>query len=342
MNVREIAKAANVSPATVSLVLNNRPGVKDDTRKKVAELLVENGYTIKTNSDNKSRNTRSTRAASLLFIKFSSGQKLLEARDDFLVRILEGAEEEAADSGYKLGIEKAEISSLENILKNATGNYSGIIVFGTEITEADIDAFQKSPLPTVLIDAVYPGKRISTVNVDNEGGITNSLQYLLSTGHHSIGYLHSTLNCGAIPTRKAAYIKAMDQLNQPVKEEYIFTVPPFLMEAEAELSALFENCRELPDALIADNDVIALSAIRALKTHGYSVTEDISVIGFDDSNLASYFTPALTTTRVHKKALGKSAVRMLENMMVHPEEHICYHLHVETELVIRDTVKARN
>lgn len=335
MNIREIAKQAGVSPATVSLVLNNKPNVNKETRARVTVLLEENGYQIKEKID------APKAEAALLFLRYKSGTDRLESRDDFLVQIMDGVETQAKALGYALSFASTERDRLATALTEAAQTYAGVVVFGTELDDQDAELLCHAPVPLCVTDTGLPLYPVHTVSINNYGAIYEALRYLNRQGHMKIGYLHSTVQTGEIPDREISYHNAMHLLGLEVNPAFIYELDPFLNTAYKQMSAVLEQSPELPTAFIADNDMLALGAMQALQQHGIRVPDDVSLIGFDDSHMSSMANPPLTTIRVPKQIMGSAAVRQLHHVITNPPDKEIYKIQLGAELLERSSVMRR-
>ncbi|MCI9099859.1 MAG: LacI family transcriptional regulator [Lachnospiraceae bacterium] len=329
MNVREIAQAANVSPATVSLVLNGRPGVKTDTRQRVAQLLLENGYEI--------RQTRSSReTVRLMFLRYCGAKhEQFDPRYDFFVEIMNGIEYQAAEYGFQLSIANADVSSLDSTIRHAAKTFSGILLFGSELEQESVPVLLQSHCPLITIDAHFPSCPIHCVNIDNEGGIFQAVQHLHKLGHTKIGYLTSTAGNGAIPTRFQSFQSALQQYGLSYFPEYTFKLPPHLKLAENQMQKILDTRPPLPTAFAAANDSLTLGAMQALQQSGWRIPEDISLIGFDDAYLTSMSNPPLTSVSVPKEMIGRTAVRQMKHLLDCPGDSTIYKIQLCTKLIVR-------
>ena len=163
----------------------------------------------------------------------------------------------------------------------------------------------------------------------------NATSYLVNHGHQQIGYLRSKIRIKNFLEREDGFCKG---LSTQKRSDYIFDVEPTSEGAYHDMKALLEKSPKLPTAFFADNDIIAISCMKALKEKGFRLPEDISVIGFDDiMPLCEIIEPKLTTMRVPKQRLGMLAVdRLIANINNEAKEII--KLEVSTELVERDSV----
>lgn len=306
MTVRQIADYFGVAPSTVSVVLNNRPGVRKEMREKIQQVLIENGYEIK-NQDAKSVSP----TQNILFIYYKSTDYLAARKDSTMSSILEGVESVCSENNYSFSLTIATPDTLDSLLLSAASqNYAGIILLGTEFYHDPTPAFFNTSIPLVILDGFFPEFPLTTVNMDNSYGIHQALSYLKENGHTQIGYIKSSIEFGCLRDRANCVYDSMHRLglNSPY---CTIEVSQESMTIQQELSAYFETCASLPSAFIADNDTIAASAIQVLLKMGYRVPEDISIIGFDDSSICTIITPYLTTIRANLEQMSRLAVMQL-------------------------------
>lgn len=335
MNLKQIAQAANLSLSTVSLVLNGKPGVKPETRERVARMLEEQGYTIRS-----AQTAHAQELRCLHFIRYRGSGCLMESKDDFFIQILDGVERQARQSGFILRIANADQSSLKAELACAADCSQGIVLFATELELSLAPLLENCPVPLVAIDATFPHCRINTVSVENMDAMYHAVAYLHGLGHRDIGYLHSIEQTGAIPEREAGYLAAMQALGLTVHEGSIYRLYLFIDRTYDQMSRILDENPRLPTAFVADNDVLAVGAMRALQDHGYRVPADISIVGFDDSYICTVANPALTTVRSPKHDMGRMAVKRIQAMLDEKDDMVVK-ARLCTSLVERDSTAER-
>lgn len=334
MNVREIARAAAVSPATVSLVLNGKPGVKADTRQRVAQLLSENGYEIRQTGTSK-------QTVRLMFLRYcGTRHEQFDPRYDFFVEIMNGIEYQAAEYGFQLSIANADAASLEAAIRSAAETFSGILLFGSELEQETAPLLEQSPCPLIAIDAHFPSCPIHCINIDNEGGIFQAVRYLQKLGHKKIGYLTSAAGNGAIPTRLHSFQSALTEYGLSYFPEYTFSLPPHLKLAAEQMEKILNGHPPLPTAFAAANDSLTLGAMQALQQSGRRIPEDISLVGFDDAYLTSMSSPPLTSVSVPKEMIGRTAVRQMKHLLDCPDDSTVYKIQLCTKLIERQSAGA--
>lgn len=329
MNVREIAKAAGVSPATVSLVLNNKPGVKAETRQLVSKMLVENGYSIRTSQE-------SNQSIHLTFLRYTGADhEKFDPRYDFFVEILNGVERQSSDYGYVLNLENSDRASLAGTMQYAADTSSGIIMFGSELEQDLAPVLFNSPCPLIVIDANFLSIPINSVNADNTSGMFQAVSHLQLLGHKKIGYLNNSTGTGSIPDRFFAFQNALKACHLPYEPIYTISLPPHPQLAAAQMNEYLKGQPNLPTAFVADNDSLTLGAMQAFQQNGYRIPEDISLIGFDDSYMSSLSQPPLTSVSIPKEMLGRTAVRQMKILLENPDDTNVYKIQLCTSLIER-------
>lgn len=332
---KDIAEKLQISPATVSLVLNNKPGVSEKTRKKVLDTMKEEGFSpsiIPLNMKNKNGNIR--------FIVYKKYNHTMEGTP-FFSELMEGIDRQARILGYNMGItymdeEKDDIKQMLLHLKKEKPE--GILLMATEMEALDLERFKDLNIPLVIIDNYFEGESVDQVCIDNSEGAYEAIRELVSLGHKKIGYLHSSVKIHNFTQRMRGVQKAIQLFGLALHPEYVFC-----LEAKSEhgfdtLVHMFKQ-KKGPTALFADNDTMAYSAIRALQKNGIRVPQDVSVIGFDDMPICEMFEPNLTTIRVFKQQIGMCAIkRLAEIIEENPKESL--KIFVGTKLIKRESTSA--
>ena len=333
MTIRQIADMLNVSPSTVSVVLNNRPGVRSELRERIKDVLIENGYTIK---------EPKTTAGTILFVYYKSTNYLAARKDDTLTVTLNAIEQVCREERYTFSLTNATYQNIDELFsKNNLAGIDGIILLGTEYYHEPRESFYKIPVPLVVLDGFFPEYPINTVNIDNSYGMHQVISYLLENGHRDIGYLKSAVEFGCLRDRKDCIRTSMERLGLQLNPDYLIEVSQESEKIQAEMTHFLEYTDTLPTAFIADNDIIGVSAIQALQRKGLRIPEDISIVGFDDSNICTIFSPQLTTVKSDFKRMAELATRRLIQMISLEEPGIIKST-VGTTFIPRQTVSRRS
>lgn len=312
MTIREIAKIAKVSPATISLVLNGKPGVGDRKREEVLQLLEKLNYTPA-----QKKKSKKTPRKALLFLKYIKTGFLVEENAGFISKILDSIEKECSALKYSLRIQ-VESKSLELAIKNIDYTHiDGIFVIGTEIAPDDYPILKRIEVPYVVIDNSMPNFPCNSITMANEEMTHTCIQYLASLGPSSIGYIHSRFQAQNFDERETGFRETLHKLGRTFRQEHLFMLEPTLSGAYIGMKDYLEKEAEIPALIFADNDTLAIGSMKALQEHGYRIPQDVQIIGFDDIYLSATSSPSLTTIHVQRTMIGRHAVMMLNDVINH-------------------------
>lgn len=309
ISAKELAQKLNLSAATVSMALNNKPGISDRTRLIVLEAAQKYGCHI-------SKKTDSAEEGSILYVIYKKHGAIV-ADTPFFSQLTEGIQQICRDKGYELLIyyfyENNNISA--QIQELSEKNCRGILLLGTEMSCDGFEPFSRLDVPMVVLDTYFEELNCDSVLINNIQGAYLATNYLISRGLKEIGYLRSSYSIGNFAERADGYYKALRHHSLPTGHPYIHRLTPSMEGAYADMKEILEQNPPIAQAYFADNDLIAAGAIRAFKEQGYRIPEDISVIGFDNLPICEFLDPPLTTMEVPKKCLGElSVLRLLEKI----------------------------
>jgi LacI family transcriptional regulator/LacI family repressor for deo operon, udp, cdd, tsx, nupC, and nupG len=299
VSIKDIARAAGVSPSTVSRALRNHPRIGKDTTSRIHQLAKDLRYTPSLPA--RSLVTRDTTTIGLV---------ISHASDPFLGRLVEGVEEAARLSGYSvLLISAYRDADRERGVVQALyeRRVTGVIVTGSQIDAGYLELRERFPMPIVLINCPdYP----YSVSADNEMGASQAVEHLVELGHRRIGYLANPQSCGTDLARLTGYKKVLAEHGIPFDERLVAGGDGTL-RAGAQAARQLLSLSQAPTALFCFNDMAAMGAIHALSRADRSVPGDCSVIGFDDLELSAYCSPPLTTVRQPTCRMGQRAMDLL-------------------------------
>ena len=237
MKLREIAQAANTSLTTVSLVLNDKPGVSPEKREQVQQLLRENGYELRT-----AKSAESTSGKTICFLKYSKHSHLVNGNPGFVTQIMDAVEKSCRRRGYSLMVRSFDDFSnidLGEIFTNPS--VMGGILLGTELENADMQYFNGLEIPLVVVDNALPLLPYSTVTMDNRSSIFSAVAHLADQGHRRIGILYNSLPSNNDRERRRAFEDAMKFYRLPFEEELIYSVFPTMDGAMESACGLLFN-----------------------------------------------------------------------------------------------------
>lgn len=340
MNLREIAKALGVSPSSVSIVRKGLPGVSPGMRRRIAQLLSENGYAYREYACTQEDAPPGRRNAFIRLVKFRRSALLVDQNEGFVDAIIDSADTHARTHGYALTLSTVSAEEYPSFVRTLnTPGCAGLLVIATEMSRTEIEALTRVPLPIVIIDSDYPALPFSTVTMHNRDIAVEAVRHLFAQGHAQVGYLHSSIPTGNFYARSLGYREALLVHGREYDAACCFALRPSLEGAREDMCALLHASHALPTAFFADNDVIAVGALQALTAHGYAIPEDISIIGVDNTPLASLSIPPLSSMQISRFTLGQHAFRTLLGQIHHPTQEPT-HIRISARLVQRRTICA--
>jgi DNA-binding LacI/PurR family transcriptional regulator len=325
--IREIARLAHVSPATVSRVLNGTAVVDPQTEARVLQVISETGY--RPNEVARSLSKRSSRIIGCIVPNIAN---------PFFTELARAVEDESFRRGYKLILcnsdedpvkEEAYIDMLERM------NADGIIM---TTTHADTDALVKaSSLPMVILDrSPALSKAAYSVRSDHHQGGRLATEHLIDCGCQSIVMMNGPQKYTSAALRLKGYLDVCRETGRRVQTiDCDFDFDDGLRQTR-QLLADYPAC----DGIIAANDIVALSVVKALTSKGIHVPEQIQVIGFDNIYLSSLMTPALTTVSQPITEIGTQAAAIVADL-VEGQERSRASIVLPVELIVRETTRTK-
>lgn len=318
MKLKEIAKIANVSPSTVTLVLNNREGVSPEKRRQIQDLLDKYGYSSGEQSTAK-RPAPALRQTRLLFVKYKEHSMLVDGNPGFVNSIIDAVEMECRRQNCSLSLMVAsrdQLPSLSSMINNEAPD--GVLLLGTELKEDDCLSFASVKAPMVIIDNFPKIHEFNCITMNNFSAIYGAVKHLLELGHPNVGFLANAVPSSNCLERLAAFESSLMQLGRKFDPDLVYAVQPTTDGAYVSVSEYLRRGTKFPSAIVANNDSIALGAIKAFKEHGIRIPQDISIIGFDNIPFSNMSDPPLTTMDVSCVELGIWAVRLLCDHIRYP------------------------
>lgn len=336
IKIKDIAAIARVSPATVSLALNDKPGISKTTRKKILEIA----RTLRDERNKKQTLTQVTRGA-IRFLKIvKHGQILNRDHEVFIARYIDGLEQEARQSGYNLEINTFHTSDIrETIAHIKDAAIDGLIVLGTELSEQDLEPFEHIDFPIGFIDTQFHYKRFDFIDMDNTQAMFQIVKHLIEQNHRKIGMIRSTGEARNFELRYLGFQEALKYFSIPYENKYIYPVRSTFDGAYQDMLQLLKKGVQLPTALFSSNDLIAYGCIKAFKEIGVTVPEDLSIIGFDDLPMSAMMEPLLTTMKVSQRQIGQMAIRLLMGRIQGTYNAPTVKVNIGGELIYRKSVK---
>jgi len=339
ITIKEIAKEANVSIATVSLVINKKDkNITDITRNKVLEVVKKYNYIP--NSMAGSLVTQKTHIIGLI---------LPDITNPFFPGIARGAEDKANESGYSIIFCDTDdnVDVQEKYIESLTSKMAdGIIIAHSSNSEKMSEIIERCKVPIILIDRDFYSENIcGKVLVDNSEGAYKAVSYLINNGYKNIAYLSGSLKTRTAQDRLDGYKKALINNGLNYNEKLVKFGDYKIEWGRNGVNDLLQEDENF-DAIFCGNDLIAIGAMKELKEKGYSIPKDFGVMGYDDIYMASLVEPSLTTIRQPNYQMGYKAMELLlENLNQIGKNHDnrfsdIKTITLETEIVERNSIMA--
>ena len=304
MNIKEVARLAQVSTATVSRTINGSDKVTAETAERVRRAIETLKFYPNTNARALGSGRSSLYGLIISDITNPFFPELVKSFEDVAVQF--GQEVLVANTNYDP--HRMEVCVSRMLQRKV----DGVAVMTSEMDEHLIGELNSRRIPLVFLDTGTPEKGISNIAIDYAAGIDAAVEHLSALGHTSIGFISGPMTLTSARIRRKAFTQSLKrkglQLDRDLIEEGNHRMDG---GHEAMLRLLAKDQR--PTAILASNDMTAIGAIGALSEHGIKVPRDISVIGFDDIELSAFTQPALTTVRLSRQEIAKIAFRALYN-----------------------------
>jgi len=306
VTIYDVAREANVSMATVSRVVNGNPNVKPSTRKKVMEAIERLGY--RPNAVARGLASKKTTTVGVIIPDISSV---------FFAELARGIEDIATMYKYNIILSNSDQNKEKelHLLNTMLGKQvDGILFMGGLITEEHVAEFQKSHVPIVLAATVEESHIVPSVNIDYEQAAYDAVSYLAKKGNTCIAYVTGPADDPINNKKLAGYRRALEE-NGMVFNENLIIEGDFSYDSGVEAYEKITELKEQPTAIFAGTDEMALGIIHSAQDHGISIPEQLEVVGFDNTRLATMVRPRLTTVVQPMYDIGAVAMRLLTKYM---------------------------
>ncbi|MGB9181888.1 MAG: LacI family DNA-binding transcriptional regulator [Pyrinomonadaceae bacterium] len=325
MRIKDVAREAGVSTATVSHVINNTRFVSAETRERVERAIEKCGYYPNAHA----RSLASGRSQML-------GVIVSDIANPFFPELVKSIEAEAFKRGYDVLLLNTNYDAERTshyVRRIIQRKAAGVALMTSELDLSLIDELARRHISVVFLDLGSVGPCMSNLIVDYAAGIQEAVRHLVEFGHQRFAYVGG-------PNRLRSAVKRFEAFRDSLAE-YLPTAPPpeiyegdFRMESGQRIAREMLSAGELPTAVVAANDMMALGVMRELRAAGIHIPRDISIVGFDDIAFASLTDPPLTTVCLPREELGQRAVEALMSSIEQPEKQ-GVEIHVQTYLVKR-------
>ena len=300
MNIREVARVAQVSTATVSRTINGSDKVSPETAERVRNAIRQLKFYPNDNARALGSGRSNLYGLIISDITNPFFPELVRSFEEIAVQY--GQEVLTANTNYDPG--RMEVCVRRMLQRKV----DGVAVLTSEMDRHLLDEFSERDIPLVFLDTATPGPGISNIRVDYAAGVNAAVDHLSELGHSDIGFIHGPMNLTSARVRHKAFVSSLKRKN---------IEPAFIEEGDHRVAGGHNAMARLlsrpvrPTAILASNDLSAIGAMNAIFESGLKVPEDVSVIGFDDIDLSTYIQPPLTTIGVSRTEIARTAFRAL-------------------------------
>ncbi|MGP8251886.1 MAG: LacI family DNA-binding transcriptional regulator [Terracidiphilus sp.] len=327
LDIRSVAARANVSIATVSRTINRVPTVNAKLAKRVWSAIHELDYVPNTQA----RALGSGRSRML-------GLVVSEITNPFFPELIQGFEDVAIENGFEILIsstnydpKRMEVCIRRLLERKAEG--VAILTFGIE--QPLFEQLAERNIPLVFVDAGPDRPGVSLLKVDYGHGIRQGVQHLAALGHRKIGFISGPMRLHSARSRSSAFIQALQECGIAARPEWHVEGDHTLEGGILAMEKILE-CASRPSAVMCSNDMTAIGVLHKAFRVGLRVPADLSVIGFDDIQMARVTIPPLTSIQMSRVDLAKAAVKALKEHIIeggHPQREY----KIDTHLVVRES-----
>lgn len=322
--IKEIAKKAKVSIATVSRALNDDSKVKPETKSLIKAIAEELDY----NPNILARN----------FVKQKSniiGLVLPDIFDEFFTEIIKGVEQYCFKEGYYTMVtsshsKRTTVESIINFM--TTGLVGGIILMAPAIGDNIADIIKKSTVPFVVINGKKELSNVDSINVDNYQGAFKITEYLIKKGYKKIAHLTGAANNVDALERLRGYTDALKKHNIKLNKSWIVE-GAFTIDSGVEGFNKIISLKNRPEVIFAANDMMAVGCYNAARKAGIKIPSEIGIAGFDDIFISGYLTPRLTTIKVPIYEIGANAAKLILKRINKGKNLKTQHIQISVSLV---------
>lgn len=323
--IKDVAKKARVGIATVSRTLHNSPQLRPETAARVRRAMEALGYRPNTHA----QSLASGRSHML-------GLVVSDITNPFFPELFKGFEEMALRHGYDVFAASTNYDPSRTALcvrRMTERKLDGVAIMTSEIDPGLTDSFARRKVPLVFLDVGKVGRGVSNIKIDYASGIAQAVEHLRELGHRRIAFISGPVLLRSAWERREAFLERLSEPGSGQPDKLLIEEGNHKVDGGLQAMLRLLSRTPHPTAVLASNDLTAIGALRGIRQYGLRVPEDISVVGFDDIQMAEYTEPPLTTVRLLRTEVANLACEALLQLIRIPG--MGAELRVGTSLVIR-------
>lgn len=333
ISMKDIAKACNVSVATVSKALNDQSDIGETTRNLIKKTAKEMGYF----PNAQARALRTNRSYNIGVLFVDEGQSGLT--HDYFSEVLDSFKAEVEEHGYDLtfiNCSKKNHSRYSYLEHSRYRGFDGIVIACIDFTDPEVLDLVNSDIPLVTIDYVFNNK--SSVVSNNYDGMKALTNYVVGLGHKKIAYICGENNA-VTQRRLSAFYQVLEDNGIDIPARYVKYEHYRSIKGAEESTLELLSLKDRPTCILYSDDYSAIGGMNAIKSLGLEIPEDVSIAGYDGVGSPSLIEPKITTIRQNTKVLGQTAARKLISLIERPKTTVVEQLNIDGELEPGKTVR---
>ncbi|KWU03178.1 LacI family DNA-binding transcriptional regulator [Lactobacillus crispatus] len=336
LKMSDIAKMANVSRSAVSLALNGKPGVSTETRKRIFEIIDEQGY--KPLRKRKKGGVRKLASINLIIVSDKKGIVNRNYRSlPFFDHLVSSLTQNVSGFGGQVQIDTLMVDSLADDLKRLLKNtvIDNAVVLGTDLEPANINYINSQIKHVVFVDTYYDDINADFVTMNNFQGTYMAANYLIKKGYRKIGYAASNKLISNFMERRRGFKQALKEKNINIPQKYFYSIDPTKLTPDSKIEEF--STKDLPEVIFCEDDYMALRLMKEFIKKGLNIPDDIAIMGFDDIYEGVLVTPELTTIHVPIDQIVNQVINQLQGQVADSnwEPQKCL---ISTRLIERESV----
>lgn len=331
--IRDVAKRAGVSVAAVSRAFNNYPDINADTKANILRIAEE----LRFYPSATARNLVTHRSNTIGVVYPSLDGTGL--RHPFIGHLLNVFKDAIGEQGYDMMLlsnRRAPFDRWGILDRIKHRDLDGVLLIGTP--EEAVDELMQIDIPMVGLDYVVTGPKVGSVTSDNRRAIQDLVHVLYHHGYRKFGFLHGPLKIPVAVERLQGFYSGLQEVGIAPCSEWIQNGLFTLEGGQAAMEKILSS-KEWPDVVISSADVCAIGAMQIMHSRGIDIPDQISIVGFDDIEAASYIYPQLTTISQDKEQMGQLAAEVLFRLIRSKSDDLPLHYVVPTKLMVRQSTR---
>ena len=312
MRIKDVAREAGVSTATVSHVINETKYVADGTRKKVQDAIEKLDFYPNAHA----RSLASGRSNII-------GLLVSDISNPFFPELIKSIEAAAFEHGYNVMLFNTNYDAkraADYVRRLIELKVAGVVLMTAELEPSLVEELTRKQVRAVFNDIGIVSEHTSNIILDYGAGIDEAVRHLVSLGHQNIAHIAGLNRIRSGNIRRDAFVEAMKRYLPNCPQPLIFE-GDFRFESGRMAATEILDLKKLPTAVVVANDMMALGAMQEFKASGLTIPKDISIVGFDDIAFATLAEPPLTTVCSPRVEIGRRAIEALMTTIEHPNQH---------------------